>query len=613
MAKKKNEEPLRKAKYGTIQCFRWILSRMWKWDKSLFLSSVTLLPVTVVLYALGLYMPSVILDSLLTSSGYEAVVMVILILVGAEFFSRVIQALLSQLRANAESRNANRFYWEITKAEALKDHFLDFDEEWRKISERAWSILGNGADGSPGRYVIQFFDMLANAACFLMFGAVISALSPLILVFLILGCLITLIPRRCQQDREYIERDERNANSGKLDYLSRRLSNILRAGKDIRLFHFLPMLEKKTRVVIDEHTMLLRRRQRYRSWSAYINMGVGFVRDGLAYLFLIRGVLQGSVTPTEFVLYFNAIARVSDFIDQVIRYLGSAHEVVLGISDCIVFLDESRNRMNHGEGIAVPKGRPVSVEFRHVTYRYPRGEKDVLEDVSFCVAAGEKISLVGLNGAGKTTLTKLACGLLLPDSGEVLIDGHSVLEYNRDELYSLFSLVPQDYVILPTTVAENIAFCDRSEIDEERLWSCLEMAQIADKIRSLPKRIDSEMDRRFVDDAVNLSGGEMQRLLLARALYHESSVMILDEPTAALDPIAEDAVYQHYRQMTEGVTTFFISHRLASTRFCDRIYLLEGAHLTEVGTHEELMALGGRYRELFEIQSRYYREGGEAE
>lgn len=607
---KKEKESRRKAKYGTFVCIRWILSRMWQWDKSLFLSSVLLLPLAVILYALGLYTPSLILNSLQTGGDFRSITWVIVVLVGAGFFFHFLHDLFSLLRGLAEKRNADRFLWEISKISAKKDFFLNYDKEYVKIYERVSQILGRGADGSPGRYVIRFFDMVANLFCFLLFGSVVSTLSPVILLLLAAGSLITLLPRRHQQDRDFEERDERNANAKKLNYLSWRLSNNLQAGKDVRIYNFTPFLEEKMHVVIDEHTRLLQRQQRRQALPSYVNFGVGFVRDVLAYLYLIHGAVGGSISPAEFVLYFNAISQLSGFLDQVIDYFGSAHEVVLGISDCIVYFEERFNRMNQGTGIPLPKGRPLSVEFRHVTYKYPEGEKNVLEDVSFRMDAGEKISLVGLNGAGKTTLTWLMCGLLLPDAGEVLIDGHLLQEYNRDELYTLFSIVPQDYTILPTTIAENVAFCDRGKIDEKRLWSCLEMAQMAERIRSLPKGIDTEMDKQSDADAVNFSGGEMQKLLLARAIYHEASIMILDEPTAALDPIAEDRLYQQYREMTKNVTSVFISHRLASTRFCDRIYLLEGAGIAESGTHEELMALGGRYRQLFDVQSQYYREGG---
>ena len=324
---------------------------------------------------------------------------------------------------------------------------------------------------------------------------------------------------------------------------------------------------------------------------------------------LILAAMEGSVTPGEFVLFFSAISQMSGFINGIIDYFGTLHEMHLKTSDCIEFLEEDHNRLKRTGGIQKPVGRPLSVEFRNVTYKYPNGEKNVLENISFKIEAGEKISLVGLNGAGKTTLTLLMCGLLHPDQGEVLIDGHPVCEYNNNDIHTLFSLLPQKYTILPTSVAENVAMTDRKEIDESRLWNALEISGIADRIRSLPNGIETGMNKQYDANAVILSGGEMQKLLLARVLYHRAPIMILDEPTAALDPIAEHEMYLKYDQISDNATSVFISHRLASTRFCDKVYLLDGARFAEMGTHEELMAKGGKYKELFDIQSKYYKEG----
>lgn len=611
MKKEKGKEPARKPKYGTAYCMKWLVTRMWQWDRSLVWSSAALIPLSVILYAIGLYTPSIILDSLQTNEDFNRIAFIITALLCATLFFNLAKDLISRMRWQAEDRNADRFAWELTKTDLQKDFLLNYDTEYLKLYDRAFQVLGNGMNGSPGRFVIRFSDMAANVLCFVLFGSVISMLSPWILLLLVAGSLITMIPRRYQQDRDHEERDERNANSRKMNYLSWHLSNEPKAAKDIRLYGFTTLLDDKVRGVIREHIRLLRHQQKNRSLSSYVSFGVGFLRDACAYLFLIWYAIHGNLSSAEFVLYFNAIARLSSFIDGIVQYIGSAHEAVLGTSDCIAYLDENHNRMNHGAGIPLPKHHPLSIEFRHVSYQYPEGEQPVLQDISFQIAAGENISLVGLNGAGKSTLAKLMCGLLLPDEGDILIDGHPLGEYNRDELYTLFSIVNQGYTILPTTIAENVAFQDRSEIDEARLWLSLEKAGIADKIRSLPKGIESPMDKQYDADAVNFSGGEIQKLLLARALYRDACILILDEPTAALDAIAEDLMYQSYRELTNGATSLFISHRLASTRFCDRIYLLDGARLAESGTHEELMALGGKYRELFDIQSKYYKEGGD--
>ena len=215
---------------------------------------------------------------------------------------------------------------------------------------------------------------------------------------------------------------------------------------------------------------------------------------------------------------------------------------------------------------------------------------------------------MGLNGAGKTTLVKLLCGLLDPTEGRVLLNGQDIRTFDRAEYYRLFSAVFQDYSLLCTTVAENVAQT-ASNIDEERVWKCLQKAGLTEVIQALPQGIHTHVGRDVFLDGVLFSGGQTQRLMLARALYKGSPILFLDEPTAALDPIAEDDIYRKYSAMTEGKTSLFISHRLASTRFCDRILFLDQGKIAEEGTHEMLLALGGGYAKLFEVQSRYYQEG----
>ena len=351
----------------------------------------------------------------------------------------------------------------------------------------------------------------------------------------------------------------------------------------------------------------LRRSSLYGLCTAVVSFLVAAVRDGGAYVYLIYRAAQGGMDASTFLLYFSAITSMAGLMGNV---LNTYYRVVDGwyeISDFREYL-ELPDESNRGEGVPVPR-RPFSVEFRHVSYRYPQGEKKVLDDVSFVVAPGEKIALVGINGAGKTTLTLLLCGFLRPNEGEVLLDGLPVNAYNRDELIGAFGLVPQDYHLLPLSIACNIAATeDEGEIDAEKLDRCIELAGLREKIDSLPNGVKTSLNRTLDPAGVELSGGETQKLLLARLLYKDPPCLLLDEPTAALDPLAEDRMYRRYREIASHATSVFISHRLASTRFCDRILLLDGARIAESGTHDELMAAGGKYRELFDVQSKYYRE-----
>ena len=242
-----------------------------------------------------------------------------------------------------------------------------------------------------------------------------------------------------------------------------------------------------------------------------------------------------------------------------------------------------------------------------MSFRYPGAEKDTLSHINLTVAPGEKLAIVGLNGAGKTTLMKLVCGLLDPTSGKVLLNGEDIRKFNRRDYYTLFSTVFQDFSIFDTTFADNVTQVPNST-DLVGMENAVKRAGLWEKYQSLPQGPDTHIGTGIYEDGIQLSGGETQRLMLARALYKDAPIIVLDEPTAALDPIAENQLYLRYSELTQGRTSFYISHRLASTRFCDRILLLGDGKILEEGTHQSLLELGGKYAEMFEIQSQYYQE-----
>ena len=252
----------------------------------------------------------------------------------------------------------------------------------------------------------------------------------------------------------------------------------------------------------------------------------------------------------------------------------------------------------------------ITVDIRHVSFRYPDTERWVLRDVNLSIKAGEKIALVGENGSGKTTLVMLLSRLYRPSEGEILFNGVNIWDYDEDDFRALLGVVFQDAIILPFSISENITLS--SNPDEARLQKAIDRAAFTSTVSLQKNGLDTTLLRILDDEGVDLSGGQRQKLFLSRALYKDTSrILLLDEPTAALDALAEQELYQHYHELTEGQTSVFVSHRLASTQFCDRVAFLSDGKIAELGSHEELFARGGLYHDMYEIQAKNYRmEGG---
>lgn len=603
---KTKKEPKRKPKYGLFSCVRYIYAYMMKYERALAWTAILTIPVSLIISAIGLYLPPGIIRSLETSGKFQTVMLTILALVGANFIVGVANRILNANIATSEHFLLGRLLVEQQVYLRNRDFYLNYLPDVKKKDERGNNAIMNNHTAGI-HFPMDFAAIVTTILKFFLFGSVISLLHPLIIVLLAVGCAINYFMAKWERDMNYKTRDARNLISKKINYLAFRISRNFKFGKDIRLYNLRDYIHALIKKLTAESNAEDEKVEGRAFFGAFISFLVVLVRDGAAYAFLIYKAIAGEVDAASFVLYFTAITSMSDVMSSILYSITKVQNGAIQISDYREML-ETHGKLNSGKGIPLPSGA-FSIEFKNVSFKYPEGDKVILDDISLKIEAGEKIALVGLNGAGKTTLTRLICGLIIPDSGEVLLDGHSVFEYNKEELYSLFGLISQNYTLLPLSIEQNITCAaDGEEIDSERVMECVKTAGLYEKISSLPLGIKTPLNRQINQNAVELSGGETQKLLLARALYRDAKCLILDEPTAALDPIAEDKLYKKYNEMTRHATSIFISHRLASTRFCDRIFFLDGAKIAEEGTHESLMQEGGKYKELFDVQSKYYKE-----
>ncbi len=377
--------------------------------------------------------------------------------------------------------------------------------------------------------------------------------------------------------------------------------------KDIKIFAGVPLL----REYLGEHGMAFMKR---------VNEGMAHVdaRGGLCAEVFGRG---GEGVCYFFVTLLAVAGQVSAGL--LVRYVACFQRLVTGVQslvrDCLQFLLSARRLSSTFEyldmGTSLYRGKlPVEkrsddeyeIEFRHVSFRYPGSEVYALRDFSLKLRIGERMAVVGRNGSGKTTMIKLLCRLYDPTEGEILLNGIDIRKFDYKEYMQLFSVVFQDFSLFAFTLGENIALTD--DFDREKLRESMEKANFSERMKSLPKGVDTYLTQEYGDDGVLFSGGERQKVAIARALYRDSPFILLDEPTAALDPVAEFEVYSAFNEMVGSKTAVYISHRLSSCRFCNDIVVFDRGRIVQRGSHEQLMQqTDGLYHSLWMAQAEYYK------
>ena len=450
--------------------------------------------------------------------------------------------------------------------------------------------------------------LMINLFGFVVYLLLLTDVNLLLMGVVILTTVVGFFISRHINEWGYRHREERARYDKEMGYFVTKTESV-KLAKDIRIFGLAPWLNAVYASSRRAFEAFIDRRERVYAWNCVVDVVLQIARNGIAYGYLIHRALTEGMAASEFLLYFTAFTGFSNWVTGLLSEFSTLHKECLGLSVIQEYIHLSEQFRFEG-GVPIPKADVYELKLENVTFRYPGTDKEIIRNMSLTLHPGEKIALVGLNGAGKTIFVKLLCGFYDPDEGRVLLNGIDIREFNRQEYYDLFSAVFQEMSMLDLTVAEHVAQT-AVDVDMCKVADCLEKAGLTAKVESLPQGLQTHVGKIAFLEGVEFSGGEMQRLMLARALYKDGPVLVLDEPTAALDPIAENDIYMKYNEMTKGKTSLFISHRLASTRFCDRILFLQDGVIAEEGTHEQLLNLGGEYAKLFHVQARYYQEGGE--
>nr|WP_296463900.1 ABC transporter ATP-binding protein [uncultured Acetatifactor sp.] len=474
-------------------------------------------------------------------------------------------------------------------------------KKWKDARRNLYSGNSQGIEA----YTKAWCDLVMQLIGLVLYGAIVGQVSPILLAILVLQTLLVSYLHTKAGKRAYAMEDEIEKKWGIFQYL-RRETVIPGNGKDIRMYRMDKWFLGMFHGLIDRVCALIDRQQ-----TGYMAAGMAenlltFARSMVVYGWLIREMAAGNMTIPSFLLYVGIVAGFGAWMNGL---FGAWRQILENEK----LMDDYRDFMDFGvveEGRQAPgrPGRTHEIRFEHVCFRYDGSGEDTIRDLNLTIRPGERLALVGPNGAGKTTLIKLLCGLYRPTSGTVYLDGRDIQSLDQRAVFREFAVVFQDVFAFSFPLADNVSCVDCGREDSERLRESLQKAGLWERVQAMPKGARTFMNKDLDEAGVALSGGEVQKLMLARALYKDAPMVILDEPTAALDPIAESEMYERYDELVQGRTAVFISHRLSSTRFCDRILFLENGRITEEGTHGELMQRGGAYAELFSIQARYYKE-----
>ena len=603
-------------KRSIISSLTYAVGRSWNIDRVYVVSHFGRSLFKVLIPFISMFLPRLIINYL-TEPGSDLSTMLAMLayLAGSLMFANVMVSITDAYISSKAAQVRSNFLLSINTKALQLDYEIMESPDGQIARQKAYGATRSQSSGAQ-TVVNDLAAMFAHAMGFLLYATVTAWLHPLLVLALFASTLIISWSVSKAQAFEASQRNDMANVERKLEYMQETALNY-RYGKDMRIYRSIDWFERMFNEKLEHYLAILHKVFKSYFSSDLLATLLDMLRDGVVYYYLIYNLLVDtgmSISLGDFTLYLAAIAGISNWITLTVNDYNSLRRGCMDIGYLRDYLDleaaetQETNTFDH----ALPK--QPEIVFENVSFRYPNSESWSLRNFDFIIGAGEKIALVGINGAGKTTCVKLLTGLYRPTEGRILINGQDLNHLTRQECFNFFSVVFQEAMPLAMSIRENIALEPPELINEPKVLECLTLAGLDERIQGLSDGLDTQLTRFLFEEGIELSGGQAQKLMLARALYKTAPIIVMDEPTAALDPIAEAEMYERYDKMVGQKTSLYISHRLASTRFCDRIIYLEDGKLLETGSHAELMASGGKYADMYAIQSRYYQkdfEGGD--
>ncbi len=604
-----SSEQKAKKKYNVLGVIKRMLKHLWEQEPAQF-GRIAIYTVVAAIYPfMAVFLPKIAIG-ILEQGGVDAGKKLVFTM-GIYFVVAGILAMISKyLLAYISTRNMRirlLYLGDMTKKMMTMDygHFEDakFFEEYEK-GMNAGNSNNNGIEGLYNKLAELPANFLALTGMVLMAGA----LSPLLLLSLIIHVLVIMWTSKLTHDYEYSKKQELSKASRRIGYYKRTTQDFS-YGKDIRIFNLRDRIMENYQEEINAYLTLFAKIRNREYVLGFLSVLTLLISNVLTYGILIYEVLHG-MPVSSFTMYVTMITTLMTSMIAFGNDLAFIWNEGEYVDDFYRFLDAPlvEEGTKSKEDVFSENGIDnLEIVFDHVSFRYPHTEKNVFTDLNFTIYAGERLAIVGVNGAGKSTLVKLMTGLFAPTEGHIYINGVDISELKKSEVYDLYSAVFQEVNVLAFNIRENIG-CKASDVDDQRVQTALEKVGLWDKVNAFDAGLDQMMLKVIDENGTDFSGGERQKLSIARGLYKNAPMVIMDEPTAALDALAEAEIYENFSSLVEGKTAVYISHRLASTRFCDKIALFDADGLEEYGTHEELMEKKGKYYDMFVIQGKYYQE-----